>query len=187
MELAAPGSGIYSTNVGGGYDWRSGTSMAAPHVAGTEALVIGSGIIDLDGDGRINDEVRWVLQSTAVDLGPEGRDDHFGYGLIDAVAAVQLAANEEGGEIEEPEPVEPIFDAPSNLTANASGNEVTLTWQDNSNIEDAFEVYRGVRIRGNLYDWSHLTYVDADTTTLVTTMASGTYCVVQAKSWGRDE
>ncbi len=175
VELAAPGSSIYSTVAGGGYGWKSGTSMAAPHVAGTAALVIASGIIDLDGDGRINDEVRWVLQSTAVDLGPEGRDDHFGYGLIDAVAAVQLAAGEEDEPIEEPEPVEPIFDAPSNLTVTASGNEVTLTWQDNSNIEDAFEVFRGVRIRGNLYNWSHLTYVGADTTTLVTTMANGTY------------
>ncbi|TVS10903.1 MAG: hypothetical protein EA424_24540 [Planctomycetaceae bacterium] len=178
VELAAPGSSIYSTVSGGGYGWKSGTSMAAPHVAGTAALVIASGIIDLDGDGRINDEVRWVLQSTAVDLGPEGRDDHFGYGLIDAVAAVQLAAGEEDDQIEEPEPVEPepvapIFDAPSNLTATASGREVTLTWQDNSNVEEAFEVYCGVRIRGNNYDWNHLTYVDADTTTLVTTMSSG--------------
>jgi subtilisin family serine protease len=39
VDLAAPGAGILSTWVGGGWRLQSGTSMAAPHVAGVGALV----------------------------------------------------------------------------------------------------------------------------------------------------
>ena len=38
VDLAAPGTQVYSTVLGGGYDWGTGTSMSAPHVSGTAAL-----------------------------------------------------------------------------------------------------------------------------------------------------
>jgi len=83
VELAAPGVDIYSTYKGGGYTTMSGTSMACPHVAGVAALVIASGTSD----------VRGKLQSTAYDLGTEGRDSQFGYGLVDAENAVLDTTN----------------------------------------------------------------------------------------------
>ena len=77
LELAAPGYNIYSTIPGGWYGYESGTSMACPHVAGTAALIIHSGISD----------VRGRLASTADDLGPQGFDTLYGCGLVDAAEA----------------------------------------------------------------------------------------------------
>ncbi|NPU96113.1 MAG: S8 family serine peptidase [Candidatus Omnitrophica bacterium] len=86
VEVAAPGVNIYSTNNGGGYTWKSGTSMATPHVAGVVALMIRHGLSGLT-------QIRQVLQSTADDLGPAGRDDQYGYGLVDPDEAAPPRAN----------------------------------------------------------------------------------------------
>jgi len=84
VELAAPGVDIFSTWKGGEYDTKSGTSMASPHVAGTAALVIASGITDSNNNDVINDEVRAILQTTADDLGDP---NYYGHGLVDAEEA----------------------------------------------------------------------------------------------------
>jgi len=84
LELSAPGVEINSTLLGGGYGEGSGTSMASPHVAGTAALVIASGITDANSNGYVNDEVRQRLIDTADDLGDAGWDTKYGYGLVDA-------------------------------------------------------------------------------------------------------
>jgi len=85
VELAAPGVDITSTTSGDGYGNLSGTSQAAPHVAGTAALIISSNLPDVNGDGTVNNEdVRLQLQSTAQDLGDPGKDDTYGHGLVKA-------------------------------------------------------------------------------------------------------
>jgi len=65
-----------------GYYFFQGTSMATPHVAGVAALVLAN------GNATTPDEVRAILQETAEDLGDSGRDDTYGYGLVDAAAAL---------------------------------------------------------------------------------------------------
>jgi serine protease len=61
-----------------------GTSMAAPHVSATAALVIASGVLGPDPTpAQIEDH----LEATARDLGAPGADNRYGAGLIDAAAA----------------------------------------------------------------------------------------------------
>ncbi|ADU08121.1 peptidase S8 and S53 subtilisin kexin sedolisin [Micromonospora sp. L5] len=79
--LSAPATGLYGARPEG--YWRvQGTSFAAPLVAATAALVRARYPKMSAGD------VVNRLIATARDLGPTGRDDRFGYGLVDPVAAL---------------------------------------------------------------------------------------------------
>ena len=65
-----------------GYIGYIGTSMAAPHVAGVAAMLMQQGVTDPAA-------IEELLEKTAVDLGTPGRDDTFGFGLVDARAALR--------------------------------------------------------------------------------------------------
>jgi len=82
LDLMAPGYEIYTTDLFGGYTYETGTSVAAPFVTGTAALFIHNGVSDVSN----------ALRSTAIDLGPEGIDTLYGYGLVNAGAAVVVPA-----------------------------------------------------------------------------------------------
>lgn len=90
VELAAPGVSVTSTMRGGAYGPQGGTSMASPHVAGTAALIIASGVSGPNA-------VRQRLQETADDLSLPGRDPQYGYGLVDADGAVLGESGGSGG------------------------------------------------------------------------------------------
>lgn len=79
VDLAAPGVDIYSTYKGGSYATMSGTSMAAPHVAGTAALILGR------WGALTPDAVRTHLIATAEAV-PAAV-----YPLVDALQAVTAA------------------------------------------------------------------------------------------------
>ena len=66
-----------------------GTSMAAPHVSATAALVIASGVL---GRKPTPAAVEQRLKATARDLGPRGTDTMYGAGMVDAGAATAAAA-----------------------------------------------------------------------------------------------
>lgn len=80
VEFAAPGVGIYSTYLReaepSGYSELTGTSMAAPYVTGMAALYMEK------YPEMTNIQVRKLLQLNAADLGAEGRDSFYGYGLV---------------------------------------------------------------------------------------------------------
>jgi subtilisin family serine protease len=82
VDLSAPGVSIASTYTDATYRTMSGTSMATPHVVGLAALIRSA------HPTYTLTEVETAMVSTAKDLGVAGRDDIFGYGRIEASAAL---------------------------------------------------------------------------------------------------
>lgn len=79
VDLTAPGAAVVSTVPGGGYAALSGTSMAAPHVAGVAALLASV------HRGATPAELAELLDRQA---GGQLPTEYFGAGLVDAFAAV---------------------------------------------------------------------------------------------------
>jgi subtilisin family serine protease len=85
VDLVAPGTRIFTTNMGRKYGAVNGTSFASPIVAGVAALV-----------WSVNPDLRpvtieGILMDTADDLGARGRDSDFGVGRINAIEAIDWA------------------------------------------------------------------------------------------------
>jgi len=91
-DLAAPGEGIISAVPGGGFDAKSGTSMAAPHAAGICALLLEWGIIKGNDPFLYGDRMKYYLLKTCERERAEiiYPDPAWGYGIICANAALQL-------------------------------------------------------------------------------------------------
>lgn len=91
LDISAPGGlcfsnttpegCIYSAFLGGGYEWLQGTSMAAPQVTGTAAIV--ASVLGLRGTA-----LRDRILSTTDDLGTAGYDTRFGNGRVNSYRAV---------------------------------------------------------------------------------------------------
>jgi serine protease len=137
LDLAAPGGfngadlngdeyadGVLSTGADDSsaqtkfqYVFSNGTSMASPHVAGVAALVLSV------NPSLTASQVREVLETTALDLGAVGRDDVYGWGLVDAAAAVREALLRSGA----PQSTEPVLSlSTSSLDFNASRTELQV-------------------------------------------------------------
>ncbi len=84
-DVAAPGDAILTLRKGGNTTTVSGTSFAAPHVAGLAALVRK---INPDLDRRA---VELTLSYSSEDFGPPGFDDDFGWGRVNGELALEKA------------------------------------------------------------------------------------------------
>jgi thermitase len=88
VKVVAPGSSVYSTYWNASsltYSYKSGTSMATPHVSGVTALMLAVNSNLTDGD------LISIIEQTADDLGDPGFDSYFGYGRVNAYRAVSAA------------------------------------------------------------------------------------------------
>ncbi len=129
LGVVAEVSSVF-TQPGSGYEAWNGTSMASPHVAGVAALLWSA------HPDKSNQEIRDVMAATAEDLGAPGYDTSFGWGLVQAKAALEALT--------------PPVVAPSELTATVilSGRQVKgvqLDWKPGSASE--VDIFRnGARV-----------------------------------------
>lgn len=87
LDVMAPGVMIYSTQGGGGYQYLSGTSTAAPYVAGIVALMLSV------NPALTPVEIGSVINATATDISRAGYDTSTGWGIVDAFKAVNQIAS----------------------------------------------------------------------------------------------
>ncbi|HLA09846.1 MAG TPA: S8 family serine peptidase [Pyrinomonadaceae bacterium] len=115
-DVSAPGVSVLSTQNGGGYVngavW-SGTSMATPHASGLAALLLQK------NPALLPHELAFIIRHTAVDLGSVGPDNVYGWGRIDALAAVNYTY-----------PTSPVYDL-SVTGTNAVWTTADI-WVDNN-------------------------------------------------------
>lgn len=95
-----------------GYWFFQGTSMAAPHVSGTAALLIAK------GNATTPTDVRTALQETAKDKGTPGWDSTYGWGIVDAYKALQWTKT--------PDTTPPVISEVA--TANITSTSATVNW-----------------------------------------------------------
>jgi hypothetical protein len=85
IDLSAPCSAIYTTINGGGYGNVGGTSFSAPLTAGLIGLIFSA------NPSLTPNQVEQILESKAVDLGDPSYDAHYGWGRVNASAALRMA------------------------------------------------------------------------------------------------
>jgi hypothetical protein len=117
-QLVAPGVGVRTTDLYGGFVNQTGSSMAAPHAAGALALLLNA------FPGLSVDRQAAALQNSAVDLGVAGPDNTYGYGRLDAVAAYNRVLTS---------PDFTVSASPSSLSASAGGTATSTVSMDGVN------------------------------------------------------
>jgi serine protease len=111
-----------------GYEAWNGTSMATPHVAGVAA------VIWAHHPAKSNAEIRTALQKTAKDLGAAGRDNSYGFGLVQAKAALDFLSGVTTGD-----QTPPVISAVNSARVSNNGTfQITWTTNEPANSEVTF-------------------------------------------------
>ena len=126
-SLVAPGVGVFSADLTlagtnpAPYSSVSGTSFAAPQVAGALALLRQAFPAPTAG----MTELESALQQMGLDLGAQGPDDQYGNGLLDVVAAYNFLQGV-GPRLKLSDPVAPADDLRVDFASVPPGNSRTL-------------------------------------------------------------
>ncbi|MCC5871942.1 MAG: S8 family serine peptidase [Gammaproteobacteria bacterium] len=140
VDLGAPGVDIASTTINSGYAWSSGTSMAAPHVAGVALL-----ILDLNPHWTHSEIKNQIMSTTRPIAALEGKT--VSGGLVNAYNSIL-------GAVAAPA-------APSDLAATATAHDrIDLAWMDHADNETGFTVERS----GDNTSWATVGTVAQNTT-----------------------
>ena len=170
IDIAAPGGDFSDVNGDGfadgilstaasdangmlqfGYAFFQGTSMAAPHIAGIVALMKSA------NNSLTPDEFDQLLANGDIteDLGDTGRDNQFGYGLVDAYKAVTAAGNLVNTPIEPRSPLAEAQPAALNFGATGVSMELNISNAGDGEIEV-------IQIGNDSNGWLSVTEVSVD-------------------------
>jgi thermitase len=141
QDVVAPGVSIASTRLGGSYAYFSGTSAAAPFVAGLAGLVLAK------DPSLSNAGLAAAIRTGAVDLGAAGWDERFGWGRIDAAAALAAVAS--------PTPAPTPDPAPEPEPTDSVAPSVAIT-----SPSDGATISRAITIKANASDNVGVTRVE---------------------------
>lgn len=133
IDVAAPGVSILAATFDGSYGYKQGTSMASPNVAGLAGLIMSY------NPSMTPAQIEQLMKDTASDLGTAGKDDFFGFGLVNAQAAINGLTDSTAPSV------------PANLTGIARTTSVSLSWTastDNVGVA-SYDVFRGTTNIGN--------------------------------------
>lgn len=141
VQICAPGKDIFCTSKNNTYSLVGGTSFSSPTVAGVVALMFAA------NPDLTPAQVMSILNSTATDMGSSGRDKYFGYGKVNAGAAVAAAiALEAPTDVADTTP--PTVSISSPVAGSAVSGAVTVNVNAADNIGvDHVELY----VNGVLY------------------------------------
>jgi subtilisin family serine protease len=166
VDLGAPGVDIASTYKDNGYAWMSGTSMAAPHVAGVIAL-----LNQKYPQLTVTELVEQILSTTRFVSALNGKT--LTGGVLNAYDALTAgfysetpppedsSPPDDEAMPEDPPAEETIPNAPANITATNNGKgSATVNWTDESENESGFHIQREKQNPAG--KWTGTTILNAD-------------------------
>lgn len=146
-QITAAGDGVLSTTPGGNYGNNSGTSMAAPHVAGAAAL-LWSAVPQLIGQLEATEQILMLSATPVLHNGcgegdtPVSPNYTYGHGRLNAAAAITLAAAQYPGA---------ITATVTSTVGPLEGITVTLTNQATGAVENVPTDSNGQAVFASLY------------------------------------
>ncbi|HEY3294477.1 MAG TPA: S8 family serine peptidase [bacterium] len=128
-EVCATGENVTSTMPGGGYGQMSGTSMATPAVAGVGLLILQRWHRMFPGaPDPMPETMKAILINSATDMGTAGVDFGTGFGLVNALKAIQNM--EAGGILESELGADEDYTHSFTVGSGQSALDVSLAWSD---------------------------------------------------------